>query len=249
MRIVILLFHLGIPALLCAQEPPGRPPSSETAQKPASTQPSRQDLAKLEVLANLGDTEAQYQLGRNYLSGNGTGKDPKKAGFWFNKAARNGHIISQRILATMYYNGIGLLQAPAHALKWFRKAAENGDTVAQIALADMYYRGIGMRRPNMKQAWRWMMAAAQKGDAMAQYRVGLMLRDGRGTRTNLSRAFLWLHVAALNMSDQGMRLKIVTARDEVGKHMSKRQLSETKKRSGQFAQKYAGSAAVTTDDL
>ncbi len=238
MRIAVLLFHLGIPALLCAQEISGRPPSPETTQKLASTQPPRQNLAKLEVLANLGDAEAQYQLGRRYLGGNGTEKDPKKAGFWFKKAARNGHIISQRILATMYYNGIGLLKAPAHALKWFRKAAENGDTVSQIALADMYYRGIGMRRPNMKQAWRWMMAAAQKGDAMAQYRVGLMLRDGRGTRSNLSRAFLWLHVAALNMPDQEMRLKIVTARDEVGKHMSEQQLSATKKRSEQFAQKH-----------
>ncbi|HHS83748.1 MAG TPA: sel1 repeat family protein [Gammaproteobacteria bacterium] len=238
MRIAVLLFHLSIPALLCAQETPARPPPPDAEQTAASTPGSQRNLARLEVLANLGEVEAQYQLGRSYLIGKGTEKDTRKAGFWFNKAARNGHVISQRILATMYYSGIGLRKAPAHALKWFRKAAENGDTVAQTALADMYYRGIGMHRPNMKLAWRWMMAAAENGDAMAQYRVGLMFRDGRGTRTNLSRAFLWLHVAALNIPDPEQRLEIIAARDEVGKHMSKRQLSATKERSSQFTRKY-----------
>ncbi len=241
MRITLLLLHLSIPALVCAQETPVRPSAQENTPKTASIQLSQHHLAKLEVLANLGEAEAQYQLGRSYLTGNGTEKDLKKAGFWFSKAARNGHILSQRTLAIMYYSGIGLRKAPAHALKWFRKAAENGDTVAQAALADMYYRGLGMRRPNMKQAWRWMMAAAENGDPMAQYRVGLMFRDGRGTRTNLSRAFLWLHVAALNMPDQEQRLEIITARDEVGKKMSKRQLSLTQKRSEKFTEKYVKS--------
>jgi len=238
MRIVVLLFHLSVPALLCAQEPLTRPNSPETGLTATSTQVFQPNPAKLEVLANLGDVEARYQLGRSYLTGNGVEKDLGKAGFWFNKAARNGHVLSQRILATMYYSGIGLRKAPAHALKWFRKAAENGDTVAQTALADMYYRGIGMHRPNMKQAWRWMMVAAENGDAMAQYRVGLMFRDGRGTRTNLSRAFLWLHVAALNIPDSEQRNEIIAARDEVGRLMSKRQLSATREQSSQFARKY-----------
>ncbi len=209
------------------------------AQQPPSTRDPQQYPAKLEVLAEQGDKEAQYRLGHHYLTGSKTGRDPRKAAFWFNKAARNGHVVAQRALATMYFSGLGVRKAPAHALKWFLEAAKNGDAAAQAAAADMYYRGTGMSRPDLKQAWRWMMASAENGDAMAQYRVGLMFRDGRGTRTNLSRAFLWLHVAALNMADEALRHQIVAARDEVGKQMSARQLSKTKARSGEFAEKYA----------
>ncbi len=244
MRLAALLYYLILPSLLCAQEMPVHPPSPEKKQATTPIQSSRQYLARQEVLANLGDKGAQYQLGRSYLTGNGAEKNAKKAAFWFNKAARNGHSISQRTLATMYYSGIGVRKAPAHALKWFLKAAENGDAAAQVAVADMYYRGIGMHRPNLKQAWRWMMASAENGDAMAQYRVGLMFRDGRGIRTNLSRAFLWLHVAALNMPDEKQRQQIIAARDMVGKQMSTRQLSATKQRSKKFSRKYATNPPV-----
>ncbi|GEM_PF-2329863 len=232
-----LLLLPGIPGVLCAKTASTAHPSAEANQSDAPR--SRQQLAKLEVLANLGDAKAQYQLGRSYLTGDGAEKDPRKAALWFTKAARKGDVISQRILATMYYNGIGVRKAPAHALRWFRKAAENGDAVAQMALADMYYRGIGLRRPNLKQAFHWMMRSAENGEALAQYRVGLMLRDGRGTRPNLSRAFLWLHVAALNAKDEGERLRITEERDKVGKAMSRYQLSETKQQSEKFARKYA----------
>ncbi len=229
-------------------------PISEAAARPhipkenSTPQPAKRELTRLEVLANLGDVDSQYRLGRRYLVGDGVEKDPKKAGYWFEKAARGGHILSQRVLATMYFSGTGVRKAPAHALRWFREAARNGDPVAQIAVADMYYRGIGVRRPDLKQAWRWMMAAAKNGDPMAQYRLGLMFRDGRGTRVNLSRAFLWLHVAALNTTDETLKQEILAKRDEVGKRMSARLLSATKKRSEQFSRRYTSISSIQAEE-
>jgi len=244
MHITLLLLLLNIPLLLCAQE---AITNNQHNRDEHQKQLDPQNLAKLEVLGNLGDISSQYRLGHSYLTGKGTTKNAKKAVFWFNKAARNGHVISQRTLATLFYSGIGMRKAPAHAVKWFRKAAENGDAVAQSALADMYYRGIGMHRPDLKQAWQWMMASAKNGDAIAQYRVGLMLRDGRGTRPNLSRAFLWLHVATLNTPDYEQRQQITTERDKVGERMNKRQLSATKLQSEAFAQKYVKNVPLTQE--
>ncbi len=243
--------HIAFTLLLCLSvvlhmpEAVARP---HTTEAEASTHASTKEFIRLEVLANLGDVDSQYQLGRRYLMGEGVEKDPKKAGYWFEMAARNGHILSQRVLATMYFSGTGVRKAPAHALRWFREAAKNGDPVAQIAVADMYYRGVGLRRPDLKQAWRWMMAAAKNGDPMAQYRIGLMFRDGRGTRVNLSRAFLWLHVAALNTADEELKQQILAQRDEVGKRMSARLLSATKQRSEQFSRRYANNPAAAAQE-
>ncbi len=232
MVVAALLLFLSITTPLHASENTDQRlnPTSAPADEPAN-------LARLEVLANLGDIPAQYQLGRIYLS-NGSERNPRKAAYWFSKAAHAGDVPSQRILATLFYSGTGLRKAPAHALKWFRKAAQGGDVLAQTALADMYYRGTGMHRPDLKQAWRWMMAAAKKGDPVAQYRVGLMLRDGRGTRRDLSRAFVWLHVAALNTTRLPLREKIEMERDTLGERMSKQQLAQARQRSEQFARKY-----------
>ncbi|HFC53109.1 MAG TPA: sel1 repeat family protein [Gammaproteobacteria bacterium] len=230
---VALLLLLGITTQLQAVENMDHRSSPVVAPTDDAT-----DLARLEVLANLGDTTAQYQLGHRYLSGNGVDKNARRAAHWFGKAARAGDVSSQRILATLFYSGTGVPKAPAHALKWFRKAAEGGDVLAQTALADMYYRGTGMRRPDLKQAWRWMMIAARNGDPVAQYRVGLMLRDGRGTRRDLSRAFIWLHVAALNTGQLPLREKIEAERDALGERMSERQLALARERGEQLAEKY-----------
>jgi len=218
-----------------------------TAATDSTARHPQNEPTRLEVLARLGDVDSQYRLGRHYLLGKGVQKDPGKAAYWFEMAARKGHVLSQRILATLYFSGTGVRKAPAHALRWFREAAKNGDVVAQTAVADMYYRGIGLRRPDLKQAWRWMMAAAKSGDPMAQYRVGLMFRDGRGTRVNLSRAFLWLHVAALNTTDEALKQEILARRDEVGKRMSARLLAATRQRSEQFSQRYANNPATAQE--
>ncbi len=235
MVVAFLLLLVAVATPLQAGETGGKhndPPESRTA-----------DLARLEVLANLGEIGAQYQLGRSYLSGKGAERNPRKAAYWFGKAARAGDVVSQRILATMFFSGTGVRKAPAHALKWFREAAENGDPLAQTALADMYYRGIGMHRPDLKKAWRWMLAAARNGDPMAQYRVGLMLRDGRGTRRDLSRAFVWLHVAALNTTNAALREKIEKEREALGERLGKQQLARARQRGEQFARKYGKGAA------
>ena len=48
--------------------------------------------------ANNGDPDAMFIVGRCYLDGVGTEKDPVEAKKWFNKGAASGNLASKRAL-------------------------------------------------------------------------------------------------------------------------------------------------------
>ena len=78
-------------------------------------------------LAELGDAEAQYNLGVMYDEGAGIEKDLVKAAGWFRKAADQGFIDAQTNLGMMYYYGQGIPRDHAEAARWFKRAASQGD--------------------------------------------------------------------------------------------------------------------------
>ena len=81
-------------------------------------------------LAELGDVEAQYNLGVLYDEGAGVEQDLAVAANWYRKAAEQGFIDAQTNLGTMYYYGQGVARDYHEATKWFRLAADQGDTEA-----------------------------------------------------------------------------------------------------------------------
>jgi hypothetical protein len=81
-------------------------------------------------LAELGDAEAQFNLGVLYDEGAGVERNLTTAADWYRKAAEQGFIDAQTNLGIMYYHGLGVdhdLEAAAH---WFRLAADQGDVEA-----------------------------------------------------------------------------------------------------------------------
>lgn len=81
-------------------------------------------------LAELGDVEAQYNLGVLYDEGAGVEQDLVAAADWYRKAAEQGFIDAQTNLGTMYYFGQGVARDYHEAAKWLRLAADQGDTEA-----------------------------------------------------------------------------------------------------------------------
>lgn len=81
-------------------------------------------------LAELGDVEAQYNLGVMYDEGAGVEQDPTTAASWYRKAAEQGFMDAQTNLGIMYYHGVGVERDYNEALKWFRRAADQGDAEA-----------------------------------------------------------------------------------------------------------------------
>lgn len=86
-------------------------------------------------LAELGDIEAQYNLGVMYDEGAGVEQDLARAADWYRKAAEQGFMDAQTNLGLMYYHGQGVTRDLREAVKWFRCAAEQGDQEASTFLA------------------------------------------------------------------------------------------------------------------
>ena len=85
-------------------------------------------------LAELGDAEAQYNLGVLYDEGAGVEQDLATAVSWYQKAASQGFIDAQSNLGMMYYHGHGVERDYRAAAQWFRQAADQGDEEARECL-------------------------------------------------------------------------------------------------------------------
>jgi len=81
-------------------------------------------------LAELGDAEAQYNLGVMYDEGASVEKDLVKATEWYRKAAEQGFLEAQYNLGMMYYHGLGVHPDRAEASRWLQLAADRGDSEA-----------------------------------------------------------------------------------------------------------------------
>ena len=85
-------------------------------------------------LAELGDAEAQYNLGVLYDEGAGVEQDLATAISWYQKAASQGFIDAQTNLGMMLYHGHGVERDYQAAARWFRQAADQGDEEARECL-------------------------------------------------------------------------------------------------------------------
>jgi len=82
----------------------------------------------------FGDAEAQYQLARLYLDGNGVTQDPRRAVPWLVLAANKGHYKAQALLGRILFNGEHGTRQRASGLMWLTVACDGpGANVAWIA--------------------------------------------------------------------------------------------------------------------
>lgn len=78
-------------------------------------------------LAEQGDAQAQAKLASLYLLGrDGFEKDEKLAAEWMEKAANQGLVDAQVVMAAMYDKGMGVTGDRDKATQWYEKAAAKG---------------------------------------------------------------------------------------------------------------------------
>ena len=145
--------------------------------------------------AELGSSDAQYNLGLCYAKGRGVSKDYAEAVKWYRKAAEQGNASAQYDLGVCYANGRGMNKDMKEAVKWYRKAAEQGYAEAQCKLGLCYANGRGMNK-DMKKAVKWYRKAAAQGYAPAQYNLGVCYANGRGMNKDMKEAVKWYRKAA-----------------------------------------------------
>lgn len=158
----------------------------------------KETFADLKIRAEQGDAEAQYNLGRRYLLGEGVEKNPAEAVKWWRKAAEQGLAEAQFRLGGCYDRGEGVPKDELEAVKWIRKAAEQGQAAAQAIFGSHYDNGRGVPK-NTAEAVKWYRLSAEQGFAGAQYNLGVAYANGKGISKDKVEAVKWFRKAA----DQG----------------------------------------------
>jgi TPR repeat protein len=178
-----------------------QPPSEQAEQIIKKLSPTDE----LRNKAEKGDIDAQINLGRLYVRGEGVPKDEAEAVKWFRKAAYQGNDRGELFLGIMYYNGLGVPKDEAEAVKWYRKAAEQGNADAQYTLGFVYSQGQGVAKDET-ESLKWHLKAAEQGNADAQCNLGSMYSNGKGAAQNESEAVKWYRKAAEQGNPQGQVL-------------------------------------------
>jgi TPR repeat protein len=146
------------------------------------------------------------------------------------KAADQGHALSQTNLGNCYRSGHGVPQDYKQAVFWFQKAADQGDAFAQTNLGNCYRSGHGVPQDH-KQAVVWFQKAADQGDANGQAHLGICYANGEGVPQHFVFAYQWFNLAAVTVSEWA------NERDKIANLMTPEQIAEGQRRSSEFKAK------------
>lgn len=185
----------------------------EAAREHYDWKESAYDLSRAvdlyEAAAELGNPNAQYELGILYERGDGVPKDLAKAVVFYQKAALNGNQAAQMDLGYMYLTGDGVPSDYNAAKQWLSGPANSGVPDAQYALAHMYESGLGYPQ-NFSNAFSWYLRAARRDHGPSQLAVAEFYVQGKGIKRNLVRAYAWALLSAANgVEDSPAALEVI----------------------------------------
>jgi len=170
-------------------------------------------------LAEQGNADAQWVLGRNYQYGAGVDQDSKEALKWYRLAAEQGNANAQLNLALMFHDGLGVPGDIKEAVIWYRLSAQQGNPDAQLHLGVLYRDGRGIPQ-DYKEAVKWYRLSAEQGNTIAQWSLGLMFQKGMGVPQDLVRSHMWYNLSSIIDSYHAKD------RDEVAKIMTSSQIAQ-----------------------
>lgn len=153
------------------------------------------------ILANLGSSEAQYSLAKEYFEGKNGHVEFKIALKWCEKAAINGHPKAQYRMGLEEGEGFNEGNSKK-AVNWFEKAARQGHAEAMIKLGEMYSAGTGVIKDEKKAMDLFLKAIAKYeieanfGDSAAAAELGAIYNDGRLVAKDPTKTFEWTKIAA-----------------------------------------------------
>ena len=160
------------------------------------------EQAKLwfELASLKGNSQAQYELGKLFYTGQGAAKDYFNAREWWIESALQGNLDAQQKLGYLYSEGLGVERDFDQAKLWYIKAAKQGHAEAQTLLGSLYHEGNRIPT-DYAEAFKWYKLAAEQGHAHAQYTLATLYHDGRGTEVDYIQCAAWVDVALANGFD------------------------------------------------
>jgi TPR repeat protein len=159
-------------------------------------QPS--DWQALFSLAESGEPEAQYWLGRIYESGRLLRLDEKKSAYWYQKSAEKGFARAE------YW--VCIKRANQDALEHERcmwRAAEKGVAEAQLWLGVAFDQHLWFGVTDEQESLKWFRKAAEQGNPDAEATLGMRYEYGEGVEQDYVRAAYWFRRAAEHLPNLG----------------------------------------------
>lgn len=163
----------------------------------AATLRDRVALEWFRLAAAQFHADAQWRVGKAYLTGKGVESNPEEAVRWLNLAARQQHAAAQFYMGLCAMQGCGMVKCSATAAKWLAAAAENGHVGAQCCMGNLCWVGLPEVKQDYEKAFVWYRSAASRGDARAKYHMAECFATGCGVAKNWSTAFYWYRLAAI----------------------------------------------------
>jgi TPR repeat protein len=169
----------------------GSPAMANFEDDLADTGKSKKSLREMHHQAELGDADAQLNMGGMYFKE----QNYEEAAKWFHLAAKNNSAQAQYNLGMMYDTGHGVGLDHIEAAQWYRRAADQKLSIAQLNLGVAYAEGLGVNQ-NETEAIKWFCLAALQGEAQAQFNLGVMYANGQGVTQDLVTAYRYAKLAA-----------------------------------------------------
>ena len=195
-----------------------------------------EDAARFESLVPLaegGDSQAQYSLGRLYQQGRGVARDAQAAARWYAKAASKGHAAARYALGKLHANGENVKQDYYRASEWYRLAADIGNHAeAQFALGELYFHGRGASH-DYGEAVNWYLRAARQGHGAAQFVMGAMYQEGWGLKRDYVEAYTWYTLAMVKRRQVmavNEKFDPTAARQVLAEKMNRHQIERAEKK-------------------
>jgi TPR repeat protein len=195
---------------------------------PAINEDDRKMFESIEVKAEAGDAQAQWNLGFYYDTGKGVIKNGAEALKWYKKSAKQGNALSQFNVGSKYFEGDDVKRDCNEAFKWFQKAADQGNAYAQMYVGAIYFKGLSDAGTNYVEAVKWMRRSAEQGNADAQGCLGEAYQNGEGTAQDYVEAYKWYSLYA---AQGGLGIE---SRNAIARLMTPEQISEGQRRAAAF---------------
>ena len=145
--------------------------------------------------SKLGNSECILYLGRHYMCGRGTERDPEKGFGLIFEAMEKGNAYAYMEVAEAYEKGFGVEQSYVKAAEIYEKGIKDVEDVScMIALGNLYEKGLGVEQCDSYAYDLYTMATkhilgplavedlaelAREGNAIAAVVLGDSYRDGR----------------------------------------------------------------------
>ncbi|MDE6589849.1 MAG: relaxase MobL [Oscillospiraceae bacterium] len=130
-----------------------------------------ESAAQLVDMAESGDPDAQYLIGKLYQDGPVLIPDSVEARYWFEQSAQQDHVAAQCELGKLLLSDDPEVRDPALGIQWLEYAVYKGSNYAAYRLGKEYLKGQIVEKDTNK-AVKYLTQSAKAGNQYAQYALG-----------------------------------------------------------------------------